>query len=245
MVIWGKMIPFFKTDTSLGKSILTLDPSDPRSIFSLEGLPKKVSLVEDDMSNIFEAAKYFKEQNVQLIFGLRMTFANSNIPEEIEQSAHKNIVFAKNCDGAYDLMNLFSEYRNLEGVITYQRFLEMFTKNMELVVPFYDSYLHKNFLKSGNAIPNFGQVTPKFVVEKNGVAFDSILDNFVCAKDSSPTLVKSIYYNKRDDFRAWQAFKIICARKAYKQSDISNPNLEYCNSREFSWESYNEFKTNS
>lgn len=238
------MIPFFKTDASLGKSILTLNPKDSRSIFNLE-LPEKTVLVEDDMSNIFEAAKNFKEKEKQFIFGLRVKMANSIVEDETESSEHKLIVFARNQKGVYELMDLFSQYRNQNGVFSYENLNSRHSENIEVWVPFYDSYLHKNFFKNGDAIPNFGKFKPKYCYEQNNVAFDGILKSIVNKVEPNPVLVKSIYYKDRDDFKAWQTFKIACSRFTGKENDINRPNLEYCSSREFSWESYVDFKRNS
>ena len=93
------MIPLFKSNFSIGKSILRLDKAsyeakDSSNIYYLavnSGL-KDLVMVEDSMTGFLECHKNCQELNLNLIFGLRLTLWENNF-------SHKLIVFAKNKSG--------------------------------------------------------------------------------------------------------------------------------------------------
>jgi len=79
------MIPLFKSNYSIGKSILTLDlpeenPDESKSDSILQiakdNKLDKLFLVEDSMTGFLEAHKACKNLNIQLIFGLRINCCN-------------------------------------------------------------------------------------------------------------------------------------------------------------------------
>lgn len=241
------MIPLFKSHYSIGRSILTLNDSSeasegPDGIFSIakeHGL-KQIFLVEDSMIGFFNAFKKSVELDIQLIFGYRFSiFSNENLPE----SRHKLIVFAKNSQGCKDLYKLYTSFNSIKDQkINYDLLYSNLTDDLLLVVPFYDSFLFYNGLFLGNCIPDFKNVKPLFFIERNGLPFDSLLEEIVLAyaQPEDIFLTKSIYYKNRADAEALQTYKILCNRSFGKKNHLSNPNLDHFGSKEFCWESYLE-----
>jgi hypothetical protein len=70
-----------------------------------------------------------------------------------------------------------------------------------------------------------------FFVERNNVPFDFVLESAIrkYEKDESKIfLAKSIYYQNKEDFKAYQTFRCI-----NKRTTLSKPNLDFCCSDEF------------
>ena len=87
---------------------------------------------------------------------------------------------------------------------------------------------------------------PTYFIEDNNLPFDYILGGLInnyCSENGFKTQkVKSIYYEKREDFEAYQTYKCICSRGfSTKAKSLDSPNLDHCASPEFCFESYLEF----
>jgi DNA polymerase III alpha subunit len=244
------MIPLFKSHYSIGKSILTLDhPEKSRddgsdSIFSIaqEESLDTIYLVEDSMIGFFDAFKKAKEFGIKLIFGYRFTCCTD---VDSADSHHKLIAFALNDQGCKDL-NKFYSHINAEsnGVITNSDLLRLWTENMLLAVPFYDSFIFKNHLSLSNCTPDFKHIKPIFFVERNNLPFDSLIEDavrqYASQSDCQVQLAKSIYYRYKSDYEALQTYKVICNRSFGRQATLSSPNLNHFGSDEFCWESFKE-----
>lgn len=244
------MLPLFKSHFSIGKSILTLDHPDkavedgPDSIFSIaqENNLQELYLVEDSMTGFFEAFRKCKDLGIQLIFGYRFTCCTCL---ENKDSCHKLVAFAKDDAGCKDLNKLYS-FINTEsdGKITNDDLLKMWTPNLILAVPFYDSFIFNNQLYLGNCVPEFKGIKPIFFIEQNNLPFDSMIKNAVeeyAQRNNCETfLTKSIYYKNKSDCDAFQSYKIVCNRSFGKQATLSSPNLNHFGSDEFCWESFAE-----
>ena len=103
------ILPLFKSQYSLGRSILTLEAAGsslergPDSIIDLaiENKLKKVFLIDDSMSGFLQAYKNLSEQKIKLIFGLRVTVC-PDASDKTEDSRHRSskyIILCKNEDG--------------------------------------------------------------------------------------------------------------------------------------------------
>ena len=255
------MIPLWKSHYSIGgKSILTLSDSNdeqgPDSIFSLVQSAKldKVILVEDTMIGFLEALKRSRDLGIQLIFGLRVSMCDdkSTSKKESQDSncEHKVIIFAKNDMGCKRLYGIYSAaFVNGEGRIDEETLKKIWNDDdLEFVVPFYDSFIFNNTMGFNNCTPHLTDFNPSFFIERNDLPFDSLLEEKVLSYCDSfnhkAQLAKTIYYNKRSDFEAFQTYKCICSRNFGRQSTLSRPNLDHLASREFCFESYLENKEN-
>ena len=116
-------------------------------------------------------------------------------------------------------------------------------EDLTLAIPFYDSFIFKNTLHFCSCIPDFSFCKPTFFLEDNHLPFDLIIREKVfeyCKKNNYPTEeTKSIFYETKEDFEAFQTYKCICSRR-FKQRTLSVPNFDHLASPEFSFESYLE-----
>lgn len=247
------MLPLFKSHFSIGKSILTLD--DPKkvteggsdSVFKIakDNNLKQIILVEDSLIGFFEAYKRSKEMGIQLIFGLRISMRNSALPED-SQSEHKVIVFAKDNDGCKLLNKIYSRaFCTNTGFLDYIDLKELWNDNhLKLAIPFYDSFIYINNFSFGNAIPDLTFTKPTLFIEDNSLALDYLLqekvNEFATNNDISITKVRSIYYNKKSDVKAFMAYKIICNRSFGKDRSLEKPELPHFCSDKFSFEAWKE-----
>ena len=239
------MLPVYKSTYSIGKSILSVD-----KIIELSKLDsaKNLILVEDSLTGFVKAHNSCKDEGLQLIFGLRINCCNDiNDEDSFQDSDHKIIIFATNDEGC-KLLNKISSLSSLEGKgfvdFNYLNKVWDDTK-LDLVIPFYDSFIHQNQLYLKNCIPNFKDIKPIFWIEKNNLPFDPLITKatleYLKGKYES-TLVKSIFYENKEDIEALQTYKIICGRKFGRAATLSMPNLDHFGSDEFCFESYQKNK---
>jgi len=252
-----EILPIFKSHYSIGKSILTLeDPSHskeggPDSIFSIlkDNKLNQLVLIEDNMSGFLDAFKYCDKNSIQLIFGLNFLINDfgENKDENLDIYPHKICVLSKNSDGIKDLIKLFSfSQSKKEKELTSQELLNMWTNNLQLFIPFYDSFIFNNTMYFCNCIfdidKKFGKVY--FCIENNGLPFDNIVKYEVdsyCSANSRETInCKTILYKNKEDIDTFLTLKIINNRTFGKQRTLEEPNIEGFSSDEFCWESYLE-----
>lgn len=244
-------IPIFKSHYSLGKSILTLeraieDESYPRSCLSIckdQGISKFV-LVDDNMSGFLQAHDSSKESDVQLIFGIRLTVC-ADMNEKNQDSLKTNnkvIIFAKNSKGYKKLIKIYTHAARegfyYEARIDAPSLKSLWDENLKLCIPFYDSFIHVNLVKNGLCVPEFDFTSPTFFSEENDLPFNDIIqsgiEKFVKSKEDI-VKTKSIYYEKKEDFKAYLTFKCI-----NKRTTLDKPNLDHMTSDEFCIESWKE-----
>jgi DNA polymerase III alpha subunit len=244
------MIPLFKSHYSLGRSILTLEDKNesddyPDSIIQIakEHKLKQISIVEDNMSSFLEAYTNTKNNNIKLNYGLRISITES-ISEQSEESIQKTskiILFFKNKNGYEKLTKLFSIAAKSGFYygprLDYKILKENWNEDLTLAIPFYDSFIFNNTLKNMICIPQFEFTKPIMFIEENDLPFDDIIKNKVKKYTEENSLevykVKSIYYNKKKDFKSYLTFRCINNR-----SILNKPELEHMSSNDFSFESY-------
>jgi len=246
------MIPLFKSHYSLGRSILTLEDKEerddyPDSIIQIakENNLKQVHIVEDNMSSFLEAYTNTKNNNISLNYGLRISITES-IEDKTEESRAKTskiVIFIKNKQGYESLIKLFSIAAKAgfyyEPRLDYQTLKNNWSNNLILCIPFYDSFIFNNTLKNFICIPQFDFAKPIFLLEDNDLPFDFIIKDKInkYIKENNYELykAKSIYYNKRNDFKTYLTFRCINNRTI-----LNKPELEHMSSNEFSFESWKE-----
>lgn len=249
------MLPLFKSHFSIGKSILTLshpskcteDGSDSIFKLAVDNNLNQVILVEDSFNGFLEAKRNCEDLNLQLVFGLRFTIAE-NIDEKLSKdnnNRHKIILFAKNDDGIKALYKIHNRaFARGFGHLNYEYLKSVWNDNLKLIVPFYDSFIATNLTSFSNCIPDFSFCNPVFFIEDNGLLLDEVILPSVqkyCADNKYQTeKVKSIYYNKKSDVKAFQTYKCLCSRGFGRQKTLEEPNLEHFGSDEFCFESWKE-----
>jgi len=240
------MLPLFKSHFSIGKSILKLSGGEGVFDIAKETGLKKLFLVEDSLTGFLESAKLSKDTGIQLVFGLRISVCDTDI--NTSGDCHKLIIFARNDDGCKLLNKIYSATFTSEGNTLPMDILKKLwnEKSLSLCVPFYDSFIFNNTLKFSTCMPNFSFCNPTFMTESNNLPFDPIVQENVlkfCKQKKLKTInTKSIYYKNREDFKAYQTYKLICNRSGWKgkSASVECPNLDHCGSDEFCIESYNE-----
>jgi DNA polymerase III alpha subunit len=239
------MIPIFKSDFSIGKSILRLDEKSfeedlDSSIFKIlaSNGAKDLILVEDTMIGFLEAYSNCSKLGINLIFGLNILCNSSE-----EKIKDKYIIFSKNENGCKSLNKIYSYiHSEHNGSIDLKNLKKFWNDDLLMYIPFYDSFLYNNFMNYSGSMPTLSHFNPCFFIQDNALPFDHFLKesiNKYCSKYNYTTkLCKSIYYNKRDDFSAYQVYKCLCSRNFSNKSTLESPNLDHCSSTEFCYESY-------
>lgn len=241
-------ISFTDTTTPVG------DPAS--SIFSIadghrELLNNKVILVEDSLVGFLEAKKHADNLDIQLVFGLRIDICDdmSIVPDKKNPLCiHKIVIFAKNDNGCLLLNKIYSlAFTKGGGKIDFKSLKELYNdKDLKIAIPFYDSYLFYNsFSYKEPCMLDDSFFDPVYFIEDNQLPFDVALQDLIsnyCRENGFETQkVKSIYYNDRSDFEAYQTYKCICNRSySNKARSLDMPNLDHCASPEFCFESYKE-----
>ena len=118
------MIPLFKTESSIGKSILKID--DVKRIADENNL-EEVYLVEDTMVGFPDA---FRTLGDRLSFGYRFSIYND---DESNESESKIIAFADGDKGYQDLCSLYTRSCQEKQKTPWD-----FYENLKFAIPFYD-----------------------------------------------------------------------------------------------------------
>lgn len=239
-----KIIPLFKSNYSIGNSILTLEnpdsekyPNGPKSIFSIleENDLSEFFLLEDNFYSFYKSFKYCESKKIGLRYGINLFFS------ENKQDICKISIFIKNKDGYSDLIKINSIHSK-ESFLTKDSLNELFTENLILTIPFYDSFICNNSLSFCSFSDYLTKFNPVFFIEDNDLPFDSIIMNNVLnfANEKFEILKsKTIKYFSKKDIDAFLTYRCICQR-GYSNRSLSKPNFSHFSSDNFCWESYLE-----
>jgi DNA polymerase-3 subunit alpha len=248
-----EIIPIFKSHYSLGRSILTLkmpkveeESESSDSVFDIcaDAGIKEMYLVDDNMAGFLEAFTNAEALKIKLVFGLRLTFCpdSNNKSEEGRQNSYKNIIFAKNAKGYKQLIKIYTLAAQdgfyYEPRIDFERLKPLWSNDLLLAIPFYDSFLYKNKYTNSQCVPDFSFTEPVFFCEDNDVLLDKDMQERVlnyCSDKHETIKTKSIYYKHRKDFSAYLTFRCINGR-----TNVEKPNFDGMCSDEFCYESYLE-----
>lgn len=246
------MTPIFRTTYSR-KGLWTLEkpgksPDDgPPSIFdaALKNNLSRIVVLDDEMVGFKTACDISKELGIELVFGVRFSICNDRNEEDKKVSAHKINIFAMNDDGCRELMKIYSAaHTESDGFLDYNFLAEKWSENLQLAIPFYDSFVHRNNFYLQSCVPHLGFTTPTVFLENNLLPIDEVLRRKVisfAATNNFPTEeVKTLYYEKREDIAAFCTYKIITDRKPGKKQTLEKPELDGFCSAEFCMDSYLE-----
>ncbi|MAF24969.1 hypothetical protein CL634_05275 [bacterium] len=246
------VIPLFKSHYSIGRSILTLGradsskPNGPDSIIDIaaEGSLKEVFIVDDGMGGFLQASINLDEVGIAFHFGIRLVVCDDmeKKDEESLNTGSKIVILCKTYKGYEQLIKIYSLAAK-EGFyyrprIDYKNLKKLWSKDLCLMIPFYDSFLHHNVSSYSICVPKFSFTEPVFSLEDNNLPFDYLIKekvlNFV--KDKYETVnTQSIYYKDKKDFKSYLTFRCINNR-----STLNRPNLEHMCSDTFSFENWKE-----
>jgi len=233
------MIPLFKSQFSIGKSILTAEKI--LEIAKLNSLDRVV-LVEDSFYGFRIFNNLFQEANIDLVFGLRIPVINNGVDENERSS--KLVLFAKNNEGIKDLKKMYSSasLNDCKSLILSEYSKEDF-KNLKVCVPFYDSYIFNNLFHFGLSHIDIKHLDPVYFIEDNNHPFDFQIKSVIDGLGVKTQAVKTIVHHNKDEFAASQMYKATCNRSGGKSPTFQSPNLNHFCSDEFCWESYKDATT--
>jgi len=197
------------------------------------------------MHGFLEAKRGFEQNNLQLIFGIRINMCQNYDEDKERITTHKIVVLAKNDEGVKRLYKIYSFVHCDQNKRITEKDLKSFWSNddLMLVIPFYDSFLYQNNFKyDANFMHTFTSYNPIFFIENNLLPQDflmkSVIEDFAKTNNFKTQKAKSIYYRNRKDFRAFQTYKMITSRSFSKKANIQAPNIDGCASDEFCMESW-------
>lgn len=232
-----------------------LTPHGPKSIVKLcqeIGLKQCVA-VSDTFSTFIEAYKAFDKVGIQYVFGLDLIVGGdlSIKSDDGKKLESKVTIFIRNSQGYQDLIKLFTDChtnpdRKVNGRISsYYRYdwgalKKMWTDNLSLALPFFDSPIARNSTVWGSQIiPDFPvlpilfrEVAAQHPMEQT---INAALDEFNKDGRCVEQRVKNIYYARRADLKANMMYRTI-----HRKSSFAKPELEFFCSPEFCVESFLE-----
>lgn len=233
------MVPLFKSQFSIGKSILTSEKIlDIAQTNQLE----KVILLEDTFYGFRVFNKLFQDEGIPFVFGLRISVVNTE--GDYSEKPSKLALFAKNNEGIGDLKRMFSNASldDRNSLILSDYDVSDF-KNLKVCVPFYDSYIFNNLFHFGLSHIDIKHLDPVYFIEDNNHPFDFQIKSIIDSLGVKTQAVKTILHRDKDDFAALQMYKAACNRSGGKSPTFQNPNLNHFCSDEFCWESYKDVTT--
>ena len=247
------MIPLFSSHFSIGESILTLEDPEkvkldgPKSIFSLvkEYNISPIYLCDSSFTGFPEFYKMGEELSLDIRYGLKLVITENGSKKDRESRSteHKIILWACNTKGYYDLIKIWTKAAT-DFFYYYPRIDEktlksMLTEDLTISLPFYSSFIAKNALYFNKCLFDYEYFKPAIFTESNDLPIDKIISDAVLVLNKKAQLealpVKTIYYEKREDFKAWQTFRCI-----HERTLLEKPNLDHCSSAEFSLESWKD-----
>jgi len=246
------VVPIFRSNYSL-TSILTLDKASSEqdrkknradSVFDIcnDNQIKDVFIADNNLSGLVEAYENSKAAGLNLRYGFRVNVCN-NIDDKTDQSVKtegKLILFAKD-QSFKDLIKLHNIATTL-GVydgrprLDYSTIKRNWTKNLLMVIPFYDSFIFNNLLYGHECIPDIDFAKPYICIENNSLPFDELIKNQIVSSIKYDQIEsKTVYYNNRKDFNAYMTYRCILNR-----TNFQKPELSHFGSTEFCMEAIND-----
>ncbi len=249
------ILPIFTSDFSL-RSIVTLDPPEdeinnlaPVSIFSIAKKfdLEKIFLIERTFSSFIRFYKGCNDLGKQGVFGVKICIcADHKQKDEESFKTESDIIILLNNSQAYkDAIRIYSrsfqeDHFYYINRLDWNDLRELFTENLTIVAPFYDSFLHNNLLKMSQIVPVF-PAAPYYRYENHNLPFDFLIQEAIekFVTDKSKILkTHQIYYYRNEDVLAYQTYRIATNRRENSDTSINKPNLDHFSSNQFSFESY-------
>jgi len=240
------VIPIFRSNYSL-TSILTLDKATPESdrkknradsIFDIcnDNSIKDVFIADNNLSGLVEAYENSQAAGVNLRFGFRVSVCN-NLEDKTEESAKtegKLIIFAKK-DSFKDLIRLHNiastaGFFNTRPRLDYGTIKKNWSKDLLMVIPFYDSFIFNNLLYGHECIPDIDFANPYICLENNSLPFDNLVRQQILSSIKYDQIEsKTVYYNKRSDFNAYMTYRCILNRTTFQKPELAHfGSTEFC-----------------
>jgi DNA polymerase III alpha subunit len=255
------IVPLFSTGASLKQGgIWTVEKAGaakkagrkhgPVSLCDLakqEGLTQ-LHIVDDRFANMFAAQKALKETGCALVFGLKVTVCD-DMADKSEASLRNEskVVIWMAGDGSADYQALINLYTLAaqQGFyyvprLDWKTLKAQWHDSLLLSLPFYSSFLARNTLTFASIVPDLPAAPLVLREVAQELPFDTLIDDavarYVQATGSEVQRVKSVYYRRREDAKAFMVWRCILNRGA----TWDKPNQDWMWSREFAWDAYRE-----
>jgi len=239
-------LPIFRSNYSL-TSILTLDkyqkwqerkPNRADSIINIccDLGQSDVFIAENNLSGLVEAYENASSAGLNLRYGYRVTVCANleyKTPDS-QKTENKLIIFAKknSFSDLIKLHNLSTSVGNYEGKprLDYQTIKKNWTKNLLMVIPFYDSYIFNNLLHGSECIPDIDFADPYICIENNNLPFDSLVrDQILSSVKYNQIDSKTVYYKDKKDFNAYMTYRCILNRTTFQKPELAHfGSNEFC-----------------
>lgn len=238
---------FISSDGSVGKSILTLNyngeicDDKPVSIFDIAVKHdlKSVYILDNEMSGFVKAYENSKKTGIKLRYGCKLTVSHN---DENTSLGNYNI-FALNTEGYYNLIKIKSiwAHKNEKAknhlYVTFDEVKDMLlSKNLMIMIPFYDSFLFNNLTHFGQATPDLSNIKPIFCIENHETIYDHLITPYIieyCKNNNFEYInTHSVYYYRESDFKAYLIYRAV-----EKRGNWFKPELKYFSSNKFSFQS--------
>lgn len=243
------MIPLFVTDHSVSGILTTtanseIEENKPISIFAIASTYnlKSINVCDDSFSSFWPCFTSSQKLNIPFEYYIRL-----NIQDRVDDknSLSKICLRLKNTKGYHDAIQVY----NASAIkpITWQMLNELVTDNIEVLLPFYSSFLAKYAMnyEFESVAPSFLKYRPVFMVEEHSLPFDSHLKAIVedyCKNNHLQTRqYHTIYYYKNEDALTYCVSRCMNANIGRKPT-LERPQLDMFGSNEFSWEHYQQQK---
>ncbi len=192
-----------------------------------------------------EAQMNLAKESIDFTFGLELWVCNEpeTLTPDSQLSESKVIIRADTSQGYFDLKSLYSKvYTNPKNFYhkhrtSFAEIKSMWTPNLTLVLPFFDSFVCQNTLTVASIVPDLP--APPLILREvdSGLPFapliDAALDAFNEGGKYPEQRVKTIFYPTKAHFKAWQVFRCIKNRSSFQK-----PQLDFCCSDNFSFDDY-------
>lgn len=230
------MTPLFKSQFSVGKSILT---AEKILEIAQESSLERVVMVEDSFYGFRVFNELFQKNKMPLVFGIRISVVNNEMSDGERPS--KLLFFAKNNEGIKSLKRLYSDASLNDGnKLVLSRYSKDDFENLKVAVPFYDSYIYNNIFHFGLSDLPLKHLNPVHFVEDNNHPFDFQILSVIKGLGVETENVKTILHRDKNDFHAFQMYKASCSRSQGRAPTFQKPNLDHFCSDDFCWESYQD-----
>lgn len=249
----NNITPIFKTNSSLGRSILSIEDEDKitddssTSVIAIAKTHKlnELIVIDDSFLGFPKLYKNCNKNDIQLKFGINFILCN-NITEKDDKSLlseHKVSVVMKNSQGYKDLIKLHDAINaQIDNFYYIPRgdfkiIRDNWTDNLELVIPPFDGFIHKNYLCNGHCLPEFSGIKPILTYANMELPWNKVLNkkikDYALNNNFQLEEVHSIYYYKKSDFKTYSIFRAIDNRAKFPK-----PNIDYFCSDAFCFENY-------
>jgi DNA polymerase III alpha subunit len=248
------IIPIFY-DHSSKKSILTYwkiketEPDGPRSIIKLckENNVDTIYGVSDNFATFIEAYKNCREEKIKFRFGFEVWMCDDAKVhnEESLLNEHKIIIFGKNSASYKDMVRIFSAVHADKDNFYYKarfdfnQLANLWTNNLHLALPFFDSFIAQNATNYGSFIVNQLPTDPIIFREQDTEhpkekIINRALDSYNADKKFTEVKTKTIFYEKSSHFDEYTVYRCIQNRGA----SFDEPKMDFFCSPTFSFENY-------